>query len=60
MGLLYNIGIRCYTAAIATAGVANAKARLWREGRRGLLERIEGDMAHETRARVWIHAASLG
>lgn len=60
MGLLYNIGIRCYTAAITVAGVAHAKARLWREGRRGLLERIEGDMTHETRARVWIHAASLG
>lgn len=60
MGLLYNIGIRCYTAAIAIAGIANAKAKLWREGRRGLLERIERDMAREKRARLWIHAASLG
>lgn len=60
MGLLYNIGIRCYTAAIAIAGIANAKARLWLKGRRGLLERIESDMARETRARAWIHAASLG
>lgn len=64
MGLLYNIGIRLYELGIGIAALSgNPKARLWRDGRRGLLEKIEHDFARgrESNERVvWIHAASLG
>ena len=60
MGILYNIGIGCYTAAISVASVANTKARLWLKGRKALIERVESDMAQDRRPKIWIHSASLG
>lgn len=60
MNPLYNIGIWCYTSAIALAATVNPKARLWHRGRKGLMERIEQRMATLPTPRVWIHVASLG
>jgi 3-deoxy-D-manno-octulosonic-acid transferase len=58
---LYNFGIRCYTAAIAIAALTNPKAKLWHNGRKGLIEHIEQRLATRSKKqRVWIHAASLG
>ena len=60
MGLLYNIGIGIYTGGINLAACCNPKARLWRDGRKGLLYHIEERMAGVEGRKVWIHAASLG
>ena len=60
MGILYNIGVGCYTLGISLAACCNHKARLWRDGRKALLSRIEERMAGITDRVVWIHAASLG
>ena len=60
MGLLYNIGIGIYTGGINLAACCNPKARLWRDGRKGLLYHIEERMAGIKGRKVWIHAASLG
>ena len=60
MGLLYNIGIGIYTGGINLAACCNPKARLWRDGRKGLLYHIEERMAGIEGRKVWIHAASLG
>lgn len=60
MGILYNIGVGCYTLGISLAAYCNHKARLWRDGRKALLSRIEERMAGITDRVVWIHAASLG
>ena len=60
MGLLYNIGIGIYTCGIKIAACCNHKARLWRDGRKGLLRHIEERMAGVAGYKAWIHAASLG
>lgn len=60
MGILYNIGVGCYTLGISLAAYCNHKARLWHDGRKALLSRIEERMAGITDRVVWIHAASLG
>lgn len=60
MKYLYNIGIHLYTTAITIAAAVNTKARLWCEGRKGLLRRIEEQHGTHTKRRMWIHVASLG
>lgn len=60
MGLLYNIGIRCYSAAIALASPFNRKARLRHRGGREALHHIEESMRDVEGHIVWLHAASLG
>lgn len=57
MKLLYNCGIRLMDAGIRCAAPFNDKARLWKEGRRGLFEKLE---SLESQRVVWFHAASLG
>ena len=58
---LYNFGIRCYTTAIAIAALTNHKAKLWHNGRKGLIEDIEQRLSTRcAKQRVWIHVASLG
>ena len=59
MNVLYNLGIRAYGLGIAVASLVNHKARLWRNGRSGLLERLASKINID-RERVWIHVASLG
>ena len=60
MGLIYNIGIRCYSAAIALASPFNRKARLRHRGGREALRHIEESMRDVKGHIVWLHAASLG
>ena len=60
MGVLYNIGVGIYTCGIRLAAYCNHKARLWRDGRKGLLRHIEERMTGVKGHKVWIHAASLG
>ena len=60
MGLLYNIGIRCYSTAIVLASPFNRKARLRHRGGREALRHIEESMRDVKGRIVWLHAASLG
>jgi 3-deoxy-D-manno-octulosonic-acid transferase len=64
MSHLYNISIYLYCFFIRIASLFNAKARLWIEGRKGVLERImealEGEPTGDTRKIAWFHCASLG
>ncbi len=56
---LYDLSLRAYGAAIAVAAHWNPKARLWKEGRRGLFERMAQAIAPGERI-VWLHVSSLG
>lgn len=57
---LYNLSIRLYAAAAALTALFQPKARLFVNGRKGLLQRIVSDMQAEKRKRVWFHCSSLG
>lgn len=57
---LYNIGVACYSAAIALASPFNHKARLRHRGGREALRHIEHSMRGVRGRVVWLHAASLG
>lgn len=59
MSLLYNIAIGGYGAAIAAAGMFNPKARLFRQGRKGLLEKMAADVDHSSPI-IWFHCSSVG
>ena len=56
---LYNIGIIIYTKCIGFAASWYTKAKLWRDGRKDLFERMAQAVRAEERI-VWIHVASLG
>ena len=55
----YNIGIGAFTLGIRIAAGWKPKARLWIEGRRGLLEKMAATITSDEPL-VWVHAASLG
>ena len=59
MNYLYNFCIAVYALLIRLAAPFNRKARLWCDGRKGLVERLQqaiGDAEHI----VWVHSSSLG
>ena len=59
MNYLYNFCITVYALLIRLVAPFNRKARLWCEGRKGLIERLQraiGDAEHI----VWVHSSSLG
>src|SRR6186997_1924818 len=49
---LYRIAIQC------SAFFGHAKAKIWLEGRRGILEKLK--MIPGDEERIWFHCASLG
>ncbi len=59
MKLLYNICIAIYVALIRLVALFNKKARLWCDGRKGMVERVRQVIGDESNI-VWIHVASLG
>ena len=59
MSILYNIAINGYSALIGAAGAFNNKARLFKEGRKGLLERMAEEVDH-SRPIIWFHCSSVG
>ena len=59
MKVLYNIAMGCYNTAVAAVSPWYEKARLWRNGRKGLFERMEKSIDTDSPI-VWIHVASLG
>lgn len=59
MNFIYNIFITLYVAFIKLISVFNHKARLWHQGRRGLLEEIALSIDSDSDY-IWFHCASLG
>ncbi len=57
MKLLYNCGVRLMDVGIRCAAPFNTKARLWKEGRRDLFDKLKSLESHRV---AWFHAASLG
>ncbi len=57
---MYDLLISAYHLALRIAAVRNAKARLWVDGRQGLLERVEREVAAHDGPTAWVHCASLG
>lgn len=57
---LYNLSIQLYAFAAFLMAFFKPKARLFTQGRKGLLDFIARDMEKENRQRVWFHCASLG
>ena len=58
--VLYRLGISAYFTAIRIAALFNSKARLFVDGRKGLLQIMSQTLAGDTRKRIWMHCASLG
>ena len=59
MNSLYNISIQLYVIAIRFAALFNAKAKLWVNGKKNILQKIEEVTKGEQNI-VWFHCASLG
>ncbi len=57
--ILYNFAISLYSIAARIAGIWSPKARLWCDGRKGLLARLAKNIP-SGESIVWIHVASLG
>ena len=65
MNLFYSFGIHVYGLLIRTAALFNLKARLWKDGRKGLMEFISRELEQrrgkkEGKKTIWFHCASLG
>lgn len=56
---LYTLVMRLYAALIALLSPWHAKARLWHNGRKGLLKRMAESVSINDRI-IWIHVSSLG
>jgi len=59
MLILYNFAIRLYYLYILTGSLLNRKARLWIQGRKGLLNRINREV-QSGNPLIWFHCSSLG
>lgn len=60
MKLLYNVGIGIASVLFRLASTVNGKARLFVDGRKGLLARISHELEDDHSPRIWMHCASLG
>lgn len=59
MRVLYNIGIRSYFGITGIVGRFNPKAKLFHNGQKGLLEKIEQTIDHNAPI-IWVHCSSVG
>lgn len=59
MRTLYNIGMYCYRLGVAAVSPWHKKARLWRDGRKQLFNRMRASIDSSAPI-VWVHVASLG
>ena len=59
MKLLYTVCIAIYASLIRLVALFNKKARLWCDGRKGMVERMRRAIGEADNV-VWIHVASLG
>jgi len=61
MGIvLYWLAIRLYLLVLRIAALFHPKAKLFVNGRKGLLQQIKYALINERRPRIWMHCASLG
>lgn len=56
---IYTLAIKLYAAIIALVAPWNKKAKQWRDGRKGLIERMAKSINPNERI-VWVHCSSLG
>ncbi|KXX70015.1 3-deoxy-D-manno-octulosonic acid transferase [Flammeovirga sp. SJP92] len=56
----YNLGIHAYSGAMRVAALLNPKAKLFVEGRKNLIQKIQDDFSNNNKAVAWFHCASLG
>lgn len=56
---IYNIGMWLFERAVGMAALRNKKAKLWKEGRRDILNRMAQSIDPNDDI-VWVHCASLG
>ena len=59
MKTLYNIAMGCYRLGVALAAPWNTKAKLWRDGRKNLFDRMR-ERIDPSAPTIWVHVASLG
>ena len=59
MKILYNIAIAVYGALLSFASLFNKKAKLFCDGRKGLLKRIASEIDH-SKPIIWFHCSSVG
>jgi 3-deoxy-D-manno-octulosonic-acid transferase len=59
MTLAYNLGIRVYFVLVSIASVFNHKAKLWKNGRKNLLQILATNIESNSEY-AWFHASSLG
>ncbi|MBB3698371.1 3-deoxy-D-manno-octulosonic acid transferase [Flammeovirga yaeyamensis] len=57
---LYNMGNVAFGGAMKIASFLHPKAKLFIDGRKGLLSKISSDFKNNTRPVAWFHCASLG
>lgn len=59
MRVLYNIGIRTYFGITGIVSRFNPKAKLFYNGQKGLLEKIQQTIDHNAPI-IWVHCSSVG
>lgn len=59
MLVIYRLFLFLYVIAIRIAAIFNPKAKLWIDGRKGLIARIRATLPGNE-PRIWFHCASLG
>ena len=58
--LAYRVVMACYFVGIRIAALfGHPKAKLWIEGRKGIFEKMAGELKDDEK-RIWVHCASLG
>lgn len=57
---IYRLALGAYALAIRLAARFKPKARLFVDGRKDVLPRMQAALAQEGRPRIWMHCASLG
>lgn len=60
MIFLYNIFISLYTLAAKILSIKNTKAKLWVDGRKGILNELRQAFLNNNAKVIWVHCASLG
>ena len=60
MRVFYTILIHLYSLMVGFAGLFSAKAKLWSDGRKNLLDKIKSEVLPFEGKTIWIHSASLG
>lgn len=56
---MYNIGMWLFERSVGLAALRNKKAKLWKEGRRDIFDRMSESIKPKEDI-VWVHCASLG